>query len=55
MACTEAWCERKDVVRCRSRAPADLRHDVLLQCDDPEDRHPWMHWKTWLEIDLRPA
>lgn len=41
------------------REPADLRHHVLLQYDDPEGRHPWMHWKTWLEIerlaDLRPA
>jgi len=39
--------------------PADLRHHVLLQYDDPDGRHPWMHWKTWLEIerltDLRPA
>jgi DNA-binding transcriptional LysR family regulator len=41
------------------REPQDLRHHVLLQYDDPEGRHPWMHWKTWLEIerlvDLRPA
>jgi len=41
------------------RAPADLRHHVLLQYDDPEGRHPWLHWKTWLEVeglaDLRPA
>jgi DNA-binding transcriptional LysR family regulator len=41
------------------RVPADLRHHVLLQYDDPEGRHPWMHWKTWLEVerltDLRPA
>ena len=41
------------------REPQDLRHYVLLQYDDPEGRHPWMHWKTWLEIerlvDLRPA
>ena len=41
------------------RVPADLRHHVLLQFDDPDGRHPWMHWKTWLEIerltDLRPA
>jgi DNA-binding transcriptional LysR family regulator len=41
------------------REPADLRHHVLLQYDDPDGRHPWMHWKTWLEIerltDLRPA
>jgi len=41
------------------REPKDLRHHVLLQYDDPEGRHPWLHWKTWLEIerlaDLRPA
>ena len=41
------------------REPTDLRHHVLLQYDDPDGRHPWMHWKTWLEIerltDLRPA
>jgi DNA-binding transcriptional LysR family regulator len=41
------------------REPADLRNHVLLQYDDPEGRHPWMNWKTWLEIerlvDLRPA
>lgn len=41
------------------REPADLRHHVLLQYDDPEGRHPWLHWKTWLEVerlaDLRPA
>jgi LysR family transcriptional regulator, glycine cleavage system transcriptional activator len=39
--------------------PADLRHQVLLQYDDPDGRHPWLHWKTWLEVerltDLRPA
>ncbi|HJV09875.1 MAG TPA: LysR substrate-binding domain-containing protein, partial [Burkholderiales bacterium] len=41
------------------RTPADLRNHVLLQYDDPEVRHPWLHWKTWLEVeriaDLRPA
>ena len=41
------------------REPADLRHHVLLQFDDPEGRHPWLHWKSWLEVvrlpDLRPA
>ncbi len=41
------------------REPSDLRHHVLLHYDDPECRHPWMHWKTWLEVerlaDLRPA
>lgn len=40
-------------------APADLRHHVLLEYDDPDGRHPWMHWRTWLEVerltDLRPA
>lgn len=39
--------------------PADLKNHVLLQYDDPEGRHPWLHWKSWLEIeriaDLRPA
>jgi LysR family transcriptional regulator, glycine cleavage system transcriptional activator len=39
--------------------PADLKHHVLLQYDDPDGRHPWLHWKTWLEVeriaDLRPA
>jgi len=41
------------------KVPADLRHHILLQYDDPDGRHPWLHWKTWLEIeglaDLRPA
>ena len=41
------------------REPQDLRHHVLLQYDDPDGRHPWLHWRTWLEIerltDLRPA
>ena len=39
--------------------PADLRHHILLQYDDPDGSHPWLHWKTWLEVerisDLRPA
>ena len=39
--------------------PADLRRHILLQYDDPDGRHPWLHWKTWLEVerisDLRPA
>ena len=39
--------------------PADLRHHILLQYDDPDGRHPWLHWKTWLEVEriseLRPA
>ena len=41
------------------REPRDLRLHTLLQYDDPEGRHPWLHWKSWLEIeriaDLRPA
>jgi LysR family glycine cleavage system transcriptional activator len=41
------------------REPADLRYHVLLQYDDPDGRHPWLHWKTWLEVerltDLRAA
>jgi DNA-binding transcriptional LysR family regulator len=41
------------------REPADLKNHCLLQYDDPDVRHPWLHWKTWLEIagiaDLRPA
>jgi DNA-binding transcriptional LysR family regulator len=41
------------------REPKDLRHHTLLQYDDPEGRHPWLHWKTWLEVerlaDLRAA
>src|SRR5919106_1884070 len=39
--------------------PADLRHHVLLQYDDPDVRHPWLHWKTWLEVeriaDVKPS
>src|SRR5687767_9156867 len=39
--------------------PADLRNHVLLHYDDPDVRHPWLHWKTWLEVeriaDLKPA
>jgi DNA-binding transcriptional LysR family regulator len=41
------------------REPADLRNHCLLEYDDPDVRHPWLHWKTWLEVagiaDLRPA
>src|SRR5260221_3295428 len=39
--------------------PEDLKHHILLQSDDPDGRHPWLHWQTWLEVeriaDLRPA
>jgi LysR family transcriptional regulator, glycine cleavage system transcriptional activator len=41
------------------REPHDLRYHCLLQYDDPDGRHPWLHWKTWLEVerlaDLRAA
>ena len=41
------------------RKPTDLARHVLLQYDDPDIRHPWLHWRTWLEVerlsDLRPA
>lgn len=41
------------------KEPADLRHHVLLQYDDPDARHPWLHWRSWLEIErlaeLKPA
>ncbi|MGH8668491.1 MAG: transcriptional regulator GcvA [Burkholderiales bacterium] len=41
------------------REPEDLKKHVLLQYDDPDGRHPWLHWKTWLEVEriaeLRPA
>lgn len=41
------------------KKPEDLANHVLLQYDDPDARHPWLHWKTWLEVagiaDLRPA
>ena len=39
--------------------PPDLARHVLLQYHDPDARHPWLHWKTWLEVagiaELRPA
>jgi LysR family glycine cleavage system transcriptional activator len=45
--------------RRRLAEPADLRHHVLLQYDDPDARHPWLHWRTWLEVErleeLKPA
>jgi DNA-binding transcriptional LysR family regulator len=41
------------------REPADLKNHCLLQYSDPEGRHPWLNWKSWLEVagipDLRPA
>lgn len=41
------------------RKPGELKNHVLLQYHDPDVRHPWLHWNTWLEVagvaDLRPA
>ncbi|MEW6688661.1 MAG: transcriptional regulator GcvA [Pseudomonadota bacterium] len=52
-------CSPKLLKKTPLEKPADLRHHVLLQFDDPDGRHPWLHWKTWLEVerlaDLRPA
>lgn len=52
--CSPKLLKRKPLAK-----PADLAHHVLLQYDDPDGRHPWLHWKTWLEVeripDLRPA
>jgi DNA-binding transcriptional LysR family regulator len=52
-------CSPKLLKRKPLEKPQDLRNHVLLQYDDPEGRHPWLHWKTWLEVeriaDLKPA
>src|SRR5205085_7994594 len=52
-------CSPKLLKRNPLRQPADLKNHCLLQYDDPEARHPWLNWKTWLEVagiaDLRPA
>ncbi len=41
------------------KTPADLGRHVLLSYDDPDVRHPWLHWRTWLEVEglaeLKPA
>ncbi len=52
-------CSPKLLKRTPLEKPADLRNHVLLQYDDPDVRHPWLHWKTWFEVeriaDLKPA
>ena len=52
-------CSPKLLKRIPLEEPVDLAHHVLLQYDDPDGRHPWLHWKTWLEVEriaeLRPA
>ena len=49
----------KLLARKQLKKPEDLKNHVLLQYDDPDGRHPWLHWKTWLEVagiaDLRPS
>src|SRR5205814_1884156 len=52
-------CSPKLLKKNQLRQPADLKNHCLLQYDDPDARHPWLHWKTWLEVagipDLKPA
>ena len=52
-------CSPKLLKKTALREPADLKRHCLLEYDDPEVRHPWLHWKTWLEVagiaDLKPA
>ena len=52
-------CSPKLLKKQALRAPADLKNHCLLVYNDPDGRHPWLHWKTWLEVagiaDLRPA
>src|SRR5437868_2339400 len=52
-------CSPKLLKKLPLNAPADLKNHCLLQYSDPDGRHPWLHWKTWLEVakipDLRPA
>jgi len=52
-------CSPRLMKRSPLREPSDLKNHTLLQYDDPEARHPWLHWKTWLEVaripELRPA
>jgi LysR family transcriptional regulator, glycine cleavage system transcriptional activator len=52
-------CSPKLLKKVPLREPADLKKHTLLQYDDPDGRHPWLHWKPWLEVarvpDLRPV
>ena len=52
-------CSPKLLKKLPLKKPEDLKNHVLLQYHDPDVRHPWLHWKTWLEVagvaDLRPA
>jgi DNA-binding transcriptional LysR family regulator len=35
--------------------PADLRHQVLLELDDPQGPAPWLQWPVWLQQAGVPA
>ena len=52
-------CSPKLLKKVPLNQPADLKNHCLLQYSDPEGRHPWLNWKTWLEVagiaELRPA
>jgi LysR family transcriptional regulator, glycine cleavage system transcriptional activator len=52
-------CSPKLLKKLPLKAPGDLKNHCLLQYSDPDGRHPWLNWKTWLEVvglgDLRPA
>jgi LysR family transcriptional regulator, glycine cleavage system transcriptional activator len=52
-------CSPKLLKKLPLHEPADLKNHCLLQYSDPDGRHPWLHWKSWLEVagiaDLRPA
>jgi len=52
-------CSPKLIKKLPLNEPADLKNHCLLQYSDPEGRHPWLNWKTWLEVagiaELRPA
>jgi DNA-binding transcriptional LysR family regulator len=44
-------CSPKLLKKIPLEKPSDLSRHVLLQYDDPDGRHPWLHWKTWLEVE----
>jgi LysR family transcriptional regulator, glycine cleavage system transcriptional activator len=52
-------CSPKLLKKLPLKEPSDLKNHCLLQYSDPDGRHPWLNWKTWLEVagisDLRPA
>jgi DNA-binding transcriptional LysR family regulator len=43
-------CSPKLLKKLPLKKPEDLKNHVLLQYHDPDVRHPWLHWKTWLEV-----